>query len=206
MTAAVTTRTPANKGKKLPAEPLTQEEVKALIRACSMRAQTGIRNRALIVVMYRAGLRVSEALALMPKDLNTDDGSLRVLHGKGDRSRLVGLDTGAMAVLQVWLERRAALGLNGKQRIFCTLKGRPLKTGYVRTLLPRLARKVGIEKRVHPHSLRHTFSFELAGEGIPMHQIQAQLGHSCLSTTSRYLAHLNPAAVVAAMRGREWAL
>ncbi len=206
MTDAVTTRTPANKGKKLPAEPLTKDEIKLLIRACSTRAQTGIRNRSLIVVMYRTGLRVSEALALMPKDLNIGDGWLRVLHGKGDRSRLVGLDTGALAVLQVWLGRRAMLGLNGRQPIFCTLKGQPLKTGYVRTLLPRLARKAGIDRRVHPHSLRHTFSFELAGEGIPLHQIQSQLGHACVSTTSRYIAHLNPAAVVAAMRSREWNL
>jgi site-specific recombinase XerD len=156
--------------------------------------------------MYRAGLRVSEALELMPKDLDINDGWLRVLHGKGDHSRLVGLDTGALAVLQVWLDRRAALGLNGRQPIFCTLKGKPLKTGYVRTLLPRLARKAGIERRVHPHALRHSFSFELAGEGVPMHQIQAQLGHSCLSTTSRYISHLNPTAVVATMRAREWNL
>jgi site-specific recombinase XerD len=199
-------RTPFNKGKKLPAEPLMPDEVKLLIRACSMRAQTGVRNRALLVVLYRAGLRISEALALMPKDLDVANGSLRVLHGKGDKTRLVGLDTGALAVLQVWMDRRTLLGLTGRQPIFCTLKGEALQTSYVRALMPRLARKAGIERRVHPHGLRHTFSFELAGEGIPLHQIQAQLGHSSLSTTSRYLSHLHPVAVVAAMRAREWSL
>ena len=76
---------PANKGRKLPPEPLTQEEVKALIRACSKRAVTGIRNQALIVVLYRAGLRISEALALMPKDLDAQASTIRVLHGKGDK-------------------------------------------------------------------------------------------------------------------------
>ncbi len=62
--------TPSNKGKKLPPEPLSADDVKGLIRACSKRASTGIRNRALIAVLYRAGLRIGEALALLPKDLD----------------------------------------------------------------------------------------------------------------------------------------
>ena len=86
---------PANKGRKLPPEPLTAEEVKGLIRACSKRASTGVRNRALIVVLYRAGLRISEALALLPKDLDAQASTIRVLHGKGDHDRVVGLDAGA---------------------------------------------------------------------------------------------------------------
>jgi site-specific recombinase XerD len=142
---------PANKGLKLPAEPLTPDEVKSLIRVCSKRAPTGVRNRALIVVLYRAGLRCSEALALLPKDLDAANSTIRVLHGKGDRSRVVGLDAGAWALLQLWLERRTALGLNGRQPVFCTLAGKPMKSSYVRMLLPRLARRAGIEKRCHPH-------------------------------------------------------
>ena len=67
MTSTTVDHVPSNKGRKLPPEPLSADEVKALIRACSTRATTGIRNRALIVVLYRAGLRISEALALLPK-------------------------------------------------------------------------------------------------------------------------------------------
>lgn len=197
---------PANKGLKLPAEPLAPDEVKALLRACSQRAVTGIRNRALIVVLYRAGLRVSEALALMPKDLDAEAGAIRVLHGKGDKARVVGLDTGAWAILQRWLDRRATAGMNGRQPVFCTLQGKPMKSAYVRMLLPRLARKAGIDKRVHAHGLRHTFAYELAGEATPLHVIQAQLGHSSLATTDRYVRHLNPAAVVAAMKAHAWSL
>lgn len=197
---------PANKGLKLPAEPLTPDEVKALIRVCSKRAPTGIRNRALIVVLYRAGLRISEALALMPKDLDPTGSTIRVLHGKGDKARLVGLDAGAWAIVQLWLDRRTVLGINGRSPVFCTLQGKPIKPAYVRTLLPRLARRAGIEKRVHAHGLRHTFAYELANEGTPLHVVQLQLGHSSVATTDRYIRHLNPAAVVEAMKSRAWSL
>jgi len=206
MTSATIDHVPANKGKKLPPEPLSAEEVKALLRACSKRATTGIRNRALIVVLYRGGLRVSEALAVMPKDLNPTNGTIRVLHGKGDHDRVVGLDTGAWAILQLWLDRRAAAGINGRAPVFCTLKGRSMKSAYVRGLLPRLARKAGIDKRCHAHGLRHTHAFELATEGTPIHVIQAQLGHSSVATTDRYIRHLNPAAVVETMKSRAWTL
>ena len=144
--------------------------MKGLIRACSKRAATGVRNRALIVVLYRAGLRISEALAIYPKDLDAQAGAIRVLHGKGDHDRVVGLDAGAWAILQNWLDRRAAAGINGHAPLFCTLKGKRMTSAYVRTLLPRLARKAGIDKRVHAHGLRHTFAFELAGEGTPIHR------------------------------------
>jgi site-specific recombinase XerD len=197
---------PANKGHKLPPEPLTEGEVKALIRSCSKRAVTGIRNQALIVVLYRAGLRISEALALTPKDLDAQASTIRVLHGKGDKSRVVGLDAGAWAILHLWLDRRAAAGINSRAPVFCTLKGKPIKSAYVRALLPRLARKAGIDKRCHAHGLRHTHAYELANEGTPIHVIQAQLGHSNSATTSRYISHLNPTAVVEAIRSREWSL
>ena len=81
--------TPANKGRKYPAEPLTEKEVRSLLAKCSGRAPTGIRNRALLTVLYRGGLRISEALALEPKDLDSKEGTIRVLHGKGiDPERL----------------------------------------------------------------------------------------------------------------------
>lgn len=195
---------PANKGKKLPPEPLTGDEVRTLISMCSKRALTGVRNRALIVVLYRAGLRISEALSLRTKDLDVEAGTLRVLHGKGDRSRVVGLDDGAWAVLQVWLDRRAAAGLKGQPPIFCTLRGEPIKASYIRALLPRLARRAGIERRVHAHGLRHTHAYELSREGTPLLVIQTQLGHASAATTDRYIAHLNPAVAVEAIRSRKW--
>ena len=201
-----TKREPANKGQKLPPEPLTADEARALLKACSNRAPTGIRNRALLVVLYRAGLRCDESLALRPKDLDATAGTVRVLHGKGDKSRVVGLDTGAWDVLQRWLDKRTALGINGHHKLFCSLKGQPLADSYVRSMVKRMANRAGIEKRVSPHSLRHTHAFELAGEGTPLHVIQQQLGHSSLATTDRYIRHLAPQDVVDTMRGRQWTL
>jgi site-specific recombinase XerD len=197
---------PANKGESYPPEPLEAEEVRALMAACSRRAPTGIRNRALITVLWRGGLRISEALALEPKDLDRKEGAIRVLHGKGDRSRTVGLDPEAFALVELWLERRRSLGINGHRRVFCTLAGSPLSTAYVRALLPRLARKAVIEKRVHAHGLRHTHAAELAREGVRMNVIQAQLGHSSLATTDRYIRHIEPQEVIETMRARKWEL
>jgi site-specific recombinase XerD len=194
------------RGKRLPPEPLSAEEVESLIRACSNRAPTGVRNRALIVVLWRGGLRIGEALALKPKDLDPEAGTIRVLHGKGDKSRLVGLDAGAWSVLQRWLDKRKELKIDGRRRVFCTLQGKPLQPQYVRELLPRLARKVGLDKRVHPHGLRHTHACELRQEGLDLGIISKQLGHASVATTSRYLDHIHPQAVVDAIRSREWSL
>ena len=199
-------RAPANKGRRLPAELLSGEEVRALLRACSSRAPTGIRNRALIAVLYRGGLRISEALALLPKDVDSSQGTLTVLHGKGDRRRTVGMDPAAFALLERWVDCRRQLGLSGRRPVFCTLAGEPLDSSYVRRLLPRLAARAGVEKRVHPHGLRHAHAAELAAEGVPVNVVQQQLGHGSLATTDRYLRHIAPAERVAAMRAREWAV
>ncbi len=195
-----------NKSKRYPAEILTPEEVKALIRGCSARAPTGIRNRAALTVLYRGGLRIGELLALYPKDVDVESGTVTVLHGKGDKRRTVGLDPGAFAVLERWLDRRKSVGLNGRHPLFCTLQGKPMKAPYLRVLLPRLAERAGIEKRVHPHGFRHAHAAELMREGIPLNVIQQQLGHSSVATTSRYLAHIAPQEVIDAMQRREWEL
>lgn len=194
------------RSRRFPVEILTPAEAVALIKTCSTASSTGLRNRALLTVLYRAGLRISEALALRLKDVDLEAGTLTVLHGKGDRRRVVGLETGAADVLATWLERRTALGLNGRHFVFCTLRGQPIKSPYIRVLLPRLAKKAGIEKRVHAHGLRHTHAAELAREGTPLNLVQAQLGHSSLATTDRYLRHVAPEELVRAMKARGWSL
>jgi site-specific recombinase XerD len=190
--------------KRWPAEVLTAEEVRRLIGVCSAKAPTGIRNRALIALLYRSGLRLGEALALYPKDVDVAGGTVTVLHGKGDRRRTVGMDHGALALVERWLDCRERLGIPRRRPIFCTLAGAGLDDSYVRHLMPRLATRAGIDKRVHAHGLRHTHAAELAGEGLPMNLVQAQLGHASLATTDRYLRHIAPAALVEAMRRRTW--
>lgn len=193
-----------NLGRSFPVEVLSTEEVLALMRACSSRAPTGVRNRALIAVLYRAGLRCAEALALRPRDVDLVGGAVTVVSGKGGKYRVVGLDQGGADVIGLWVARRRELGLHGNSALFCTLHGAPVKSGYVRALLPRLAARAGIDKRVHAHGLRHTHAFELATEGTPMPIIQRQLGHTHLVTTARYLDHVAPAQVLDAMHGRVW--
>jgi site-specific recombinase XerD len=190
---------------KLAAEPLTRAEVNALLAQCSRRAPTGIRNRALITVLYRTGLRIFEALALQPKDVDLDNGILRVLHGKGNKQRTVGLDSGTIDALTRWLEVRAAyVPKNGGRKLFCTLEGQPVQQQYVRNMLRRIAAKAGVEKRVHPHGFRHTHAAELVQEHAPMTVIRDQLGHASLATTDRYLRSIAPEQVIDFGRNRDW--
>jgi len=119
----------------------------------SNRAPTRIRNRALIVLLWRGGLRISEAPALKPKNLDASKGTIRVLKGKGSKDRVIAMDPEAWAMLRHWLDRRERLGVNAHHPVICTLRGEPVKAAYVRALLPRLARRAGIEKRVYPHGL-----------------------------------------------------
>jgi site-specific recombinase XerD len=194
----------ASTSRRLPAEILSAEEVRRLVGAASSRAPTGIRNRALIALLYRSGLRLAEALALYPKDIDQERGTVAVLHGKGDRRRTVGVDAGGLALVTLWLDVRDRRGISRRRPLFCTLAGEGLDDSYVRRLLPRLAARAGIDKRVHAHGLRHTHAAELAGEGVPMNLVQAQLGHASLATTDRYLRHIAPAQLVEAMRRRTW--
>jgi integrase/recombinase XerD len=199
---------PTNKGLTFRPEPLTPDEVRALINATSRRASSGVRLRALIAVMYGSGLRISEALALKPKDVSTTGCYIRVLDGKNGDYRTVGIDPRSCELLDRWLDRRAELGLNGRHSIFATYSkgqhGRSLSPVYVRRTLANLGRKANIEKRVHPHGLRHSLAFDLAQRGVPTHAIQAQLGHASLAVTDRYVRHLMPADVIDVMRARTW--
>lgn len=200
-----------NKGRRFPPEPLTRDEVRALMRAANPRSSSGIRARALIVVMWRTGARIKEVCDLLPADVHRDVGAINLRRGKGDRQRMVGLDPDGMAVLELWLQRRRKLELSGRHPLFATYSrgqshGRRMSDAYARQLLQRLADRAGVEKRVHPHGLRHTHAFELAQEKIPLHVIQRQLGHSNLATTARYVDHLCPSEVIDAMRARAWSL
>lgn len=186
-----------------PAEVLTDAEVRALLAACGDDL-VGIRHRALLVMMYRAGLRISEALSLRPHDLDLAGGTVRVRFAKGGRDRVVGLDPGAGAVVGAWAERRATLAVPAVAPIFCSRSGRALTTAYIRRLLPILGRAAGIAKRVHAHGLRHTHAAQLRAEGVDIGIISRQLGHRSILTTIRYLDHINSVAVVEAMRGRVW--
>lgn len=199
-------KAPANKGMKLPPEVLTSDEMYRLLDACG-RGPAGRRNRALITIMWRAGLRVSEALSLYPKDVDLQNGRITILHGKGDKRRVVAIDPAAGAILERWSDERQQLGITGRQLYFCVIsspcRGQRLGDAYVRELCKRLAAKAGIEKRVHPHGFRHTYASYL-GENLPPHVVQRMLGHTSLAVTVRYLDHLSPSAAIEAVLAVPW--
>jgi integrase/recombinase XerD len=178
---------------------LTPDEVARLVKACSPRAASGIRNRALVAMLYRCGMRVSEVIALDASDVDRDARSLHVASARG---RWAGMDAGSFSLVERWIERRSELRLSGSGPLLCTLHGQRLSASYIRALLPRLARKAGVEKRVSSEVLRRTLAVELAREGFPVGLIQVQLGHASTETTTRYLARLAPEDIVAAMSSR----
>lgn len=177
------------RGKLMPPEVLTEVEVRALIGACSTRGITGHRNRALLAILWRTGVRISEALELRAHDVDFNNGTVRVRLGKGLKPRTTVLsDLDALPLIERWLEERENLGAVAQGApLFCTLKATPTDPSYARHLLPRLAQRAGLERRVHPHGLRHTHAADLALAGVPVLAIQQQLGHSSLVTTANYL-------------------
>ena len=185
--------------------PLTRDEVTKVLEAIG-GGFSGVRNRALLTVMYRSGLRSNEATTLEYRDLvQRDEGwILRVSHPKGEARgalhRVLGIDRRTRGVLQPWLSiRRPEHPL-----LFHTRHGEPVQTSYLRRLLPLLARRAGVTNRVHPHGLRHTFARELYEEQIGLVEIMGALGHTRLATTQRYLTSIGATPVIAATAGREW--
>ena len=124
------------KGQRFPPQVLTDQEVRRLIQASRVDCYTGRRNRALIGLLYRTGLRLFEALGLHPRDLDSQAGTVYVARGKGGKSRLVGMDKGAFRLVAAWEALRAELGLDGNHRLFCTLKGGAISQAYIRRMLP----------------------------------------------------------------------
>jgi site-specific recombinase XerD len=177
---------------RYPAEVLTRQEVARLLAACGSRRWTDRRDRALLAVMYRAGTRLGETLALRACDFELQRGAIRVLHAKGGRARTVGIDRMGTDEVRGWIDEHSDLGFDPAGPLFCTASGRPVSQAVVRRRLPELAAKAGIHKRVHAHGLRHTHASELRAEGIDIAVIKRQLGHTSLLTTIRYLDHLEP--------------
>jgi site-specific recombinase XerD len=195
-------RPPGNKGMRYPADPPTVDEIVAVMRH-TLDDRHGWRIRAVIVVLWRAGLRVQEALALAEHDLDQRRGSLLVRFGKGGRRREVGMDEWGWELLRPWLTARAELPAGP---LFCVIdgrtRGRAWSAAAVRSELRRLAARAGVRRRFAPHQLRHAHALELAREGVPLNIIQRQLGHANLGTTSIYLQGIDPEEIITAVRTR----
>jgi integrase len=195
-------RAPRNKGMRYPADPPTIEEIVAVMR----RAGDGVhgrRLRGLIVVLWRAGLRIHEALALAEVDLDPRRGSLLVRRGKGGRRREVGMDDWAWEQLVALLEARVQLPVGP---LFCVVTGatrwRPWAAAAARTEPRRVAREAGARRRFAPHQFRHAHAVEMAREGVPLIVIQRQLGHTNLGITSIYLQGIDNTEIIDTVHAR----
>jgi site-specific recombinase XerD len=169
---------------------------------------TATRNRALIVTLWRAGLRIHEGLLLRPHHIDHQAQLVTVLRGKGGKRRVVGIDSGALAYIEEWEALRDGLDLPADAPLFCSVQppnpGQPLWQAQVRRYLHEAARRAGIPKRVHPHGLRHSMAVDLVREGAPMPYVQRALGHSSLATTSIYLSGLGAGEHCEFMAARSW--
>lgn len=193
------------RGTKLHPQPLSMDEVHALIGATGKKSFRGVRARAMIAVMWRGLCRVDEALHLRPADVNLQTGEVRILVGKGSKARTIAIDEKAMGLVADWLAVRGKLQPQPKTPyLFCTKKGQAVLQSYVRSLLPGLARRAGIGKRLHAHGLRHSGACEMRKAGVDIGIISKALGHASIATTARYLDHIAPVDVTKAMRGMTW--
>jgi site-specific recombinase XerD len=163
----------------------------------------GRRLRGLIVILWRAGLRIHDALALAEADLDHRRGGLLVRRGKGGRRREVGIHAWGWAELNPWLELRTELPVGP---LLCVLngptRGRQCSSAAVRDELRDTAVAAGVRRRFAPHQLRHAHAVELAREGVPLVIIQRQLGHSNLGITSVYLQGIDNAEIIETVHAR----
>ncbi|TZF91270.1 site-specific tyrosine recombinase XerD [Lysobacter lacus] len=168
---------------------LTESQIAALLAAPDVESSTGLRDKAMLELMYATGLRVSELVGLPTQAVNLRQGALRVT-GKGSRERLLPMGEEA----QHWLERYATharpalLGKgHGSTYLFVDAKGEPLTRQRFWSTVKRMAAVAGIDAtRISPHGLRHSFATHLLNHGADLRSLQMLLGHSSLSTTQIY--------------------
>jgi site-specific recombinase XerD len=193
---------PGNKGLRYPADPPKVEEIIAVMRAAGDGAH-GRRLRGLIVIMWRAGLRIQEALALTEGDLDQRRGSVLVRHGKGGRRREVGMDAWGWEELEPWLDLRPEFPVGA---LLCVINGTTCghhwSPAAARAELRRTAAAAGVRRRFAPHQLRHAHAVEMAREGVSLIVIQRQLGHSNLGITSVYLQGIDSGEIIETVHAR----
>ena len=174
-------------GRKLP-DTLTIEEIDRLIAAVEGPTAKGRRDSAMLEGLYSCGLRVSELVALRMGDLFFGEGYIRVT-GKGDKQRLVPISDTARERIYAYLDERAPASSN-EEVLFLNNRGKQLTRVMVFTILKEAARRAGIEKRISPHTFRHSFATHLLEGGAGIRQVQELLGHESILTTEIY-THLD---------------
>lgn len=177
--------------KTLP-DTLTQRETERLLQAPDAETRLGLRDRAILEVLYGSGLRVSELTGLKLADLNLDAGYIRCI-GKGNKERIVPLGRTAASVLKQYLGGvRPLLARDpGEQGVFLTGRGAPISRKTVWRHVRKHALAAAVGRQVSPHTLRHSFATHLLANDAPLRVIQEMLGHADIATTQIY-THVDP--------------
>lgn len=175
-------------GRHLP-EVLSIEEIDAIIGAIDMSRLEGVRDRAIIEMLYSCGLRVSELCQLKISDLFLEEGYIRV-RGKGSKERLVPIAQKTVSLLRGWLVERMQIKVKPNQEDFVFVsftRGQHLSRISVFVKIKEYAQKAGISKSISPHTFRHSFATHLLQGGANLRAIQTMLGHEDISTTEIYM-------------------
>jgi integrase/recombinase XerD len=170
---------------------LSRDEVTRLLAQPQGAGVAALRDRALLETMYACGLRASEATQLKLANLDLDAGVLRT-HGKGSKERIVPIGSKAISTLHDYITRGRPrlVGLTDEQRVFVNLRGGPLSRQGLYKIVQGHARSAGLEDRMSPHTLRHTFATHLLAGGCDLRSLQEMLGHADIGTTQIY-THLS---------------
>lgn len=179
-------KAPRPRKRRLP-KILSREEATAILASLNLDAPTSLRDRCMFELMYRAGLRVSEACAITPRDIDLAAGTIRVEDGKGGDGTAY-FDPDAVATLiERWRSERRRIRPPAGAPLFVTLDGHPVQPRHLQKKLKRLALRVGLDpSKVTPHVFRHTFATELLDEGFTIREVQEALRHADVSTTMLY--------------------
>lgn len=178
-------------GRKLPSV-LSLTEIEQLIDCIDLGHPQGHRNRAIVETLYGSGLRVSELVDLKISDLYYDE-NMMLITGKGDKQRLVPLGAFAKKFIQLYINDVRILNKINKQdrdTVFLNRNGKKLTRAMIFTIVKKLAEKVGLQKKISPHTFRHSFATHLLENGADLRTIQSLMGHESITTTEVYM-HLD---------------
>lgn len=174
-------------GRRLP-DCLTTDDIDRIIAAIDCSTAKGLRDTAMLEVLYSCGLRVSELTALRLGDLFFGEGFIRVI-GKGNKQRLVPISDAARDRIQLYLDQRHAAN-SDEDTLFLNNRGKRLTRVMVFTIIRRAALLAGVDKHISPHTFRHSFATHLLSGGASIRQVQEMLGHENIATTEIY-THLD---------------
>ncbi|SNR32261.1 integrase/recombinase XerD [Lutibacter agarilyticus] len=175
-------------GRKLP-DTLSLEEIDILISAIDLSAPQGERNRTILETLYSCGLRVSELINLQLSDLFFEEGFIRVI-GKGNKQRFVPINIQTEKYIQFYVKdirSHIAVKKGFEDTLFLNRRGQKLSRVMIFTIVKNLTEKSGIQKKISPHTFRHSFATHLLERGADLRAIQQMLGHESITTTEIYM-------------------